>query len=357
MNVLYIGNYRDSPSGWSCASEMWVRALNKAVPNLAIRYFNYSDKQKLLDPLFDELESRVFDHYDIVIQNLLPPNLEKIDGPYNIAICYFESDGVLTNNVNNWGSKLTQMNEAWMTTSREITEVETIKLKATQIPQCIDLYQIQKNDTKTFNPSTRYRFYAIGSDTSPRKNIYELIVAYFLAFDKYDNVELILKVSNSGPINKLINELTQSMSHKELAPILVFSQSFTDEQMIGVHNVCDCFINPASEESIGRPLMEACIKGKNVLVTANTSMCELVTSTPNQIDSHRDPCLVDRPPVPGIYTIKETWHMPHILSLKDKMLQCYKGKIKPPITNMNPYDIKHVSRLIAERLKEIYASL
>ena len=102
MNILYIGNYRDHPGGWSNASEMWVRVLNKAYPDtLAIRYFNYSQKRRKLSSLYDELEKKSFDKYDVVIQNVLPPDMEKINDAYNIGICYFESTGVLGNGFNN----------------------------------------------------------------------------------------------------------------------------------------------------------------------------------------------------------------------------------------------------------------
>jgi glycosyltransferase involved in cell wall biosynthesis len=314
MNVLYIGNFLDHHGGWSNASNMWVKALYRAFPDtLAIRYFRYGKDKQPATPLVKKLLARSFDKYDIVIQNILPTEMERIEGCYNIGIFYTESEGVLTSGLNNWASKLSTMDNLWVTTERESLEVNRAGLKCDIVPQSIDVDHIKSfNYEPMLGERNNYRFYVIGAE-GQRKNIMSVLIAFRAAFEASDPVELIIKGSDVESIKSSIQIASQIVKDRD--PLIRFVENeLSDDEMLGLHADCDCYISASSEESIGRPLMVAATMGKACLVTDGTSMTEI----PNvyTINSEKGMCICNNPPAPGIYTYREQWFVPNVLDIQ-----------------------------------------
>lgn len=356
MNILYIGNYKDHAGGWSNASEMWVRALYKAFPEgLIIRPYAYSNKQRIMEnSMFAKLEQKIVPNLDVVIQNVLPSDMVRQDGSYNVGICYFESVGVLQHNLNNWAEKLQQMDEVWVSTKRELRELERANINGYLIPQSIDLWAFKKHkhEKKILKPKENYRFYNIGGD-GIRKNLHSLVMSFCLAFDQHDPVELLLKVSNEQYAMGIINSINKRIPKRP--NIAVIPHYLNEEDMISFHKECDCYVSTSSEESLSRPLLDACAVGNTTLVTAETSMAD-ITPTPYLIQSETVRCCVDRPPVPGIYTHLETWQMPKVESLVNSLKEIAKIKPNKMTYFLDQYNFKSVANLIQERMASLNAN-
>ena len=351
MNVLYIGNYKDTPNGWSNASQYWIKSLNKATKNLAIRYYKYSMKENNIDiSHLRDLEKKRFDAIDIIIQNILPTNMQKYNGAYNIGICYFESNGVLSHDANNWRANLQQMDEVWVSTQREYEECIKNNIRAFIIPQSIDLWTYKKHEGKNIlGPSKNYRFYNIGGD-GVRKNLQELVLGYCIAFSEDDDVELILKCGNRDYVNNVISTSLKLVPDRQPRIQLIFDD-LSDDQILSIHKECNCFVSTSSEESISRPLMDACALGRPAIVTAGTSMQDIrgVEIFP----SFNEFCLVNNPPVRGIYTYREDWLKPTVKGIAETMRRIFDIKKTVALYDMLPYDCNTVARLISERIDAI----
>lgn len=354
MNILYIGNYRDRQSGWADASECWVKALNRTKHNLAIRYFAYSDyKKEVAAKMFSELEQKTLAGIDIVIQNVLPSDMVKIDDCHNIGICYFESEGVLTNRQNDWAERLLDMDEVWVSTERELAELHSINHPACFIiPQSIDCTEIANIKDGILDENGRYKFYSVGTDSSPRKNLGLLMQGYLDAFSNRDNVELILKVSNIDLVNDMFARYQQQTGRQDLPHVITIANNLSREEMIRLHNSCDCYVSASSEESIGRPVMEAAATSNRIIVLENTSS-HTALNIKDTVQSQKVVCDSSAKSPMGIYTEREQWRMSSPAAMSTALRSVYKDRNNTPQIHISKYDIKSVSSMISERLNEI----
>lgn len=115
---------------------------------------------------------------------------------------------------------------------------------------------------------------AFGED---RKNVSGLIKTFFEAFkNKSDAPALILKTSIIGPavvdreeIKKRIEEIKSSMDTKNLPNVYLITADLTDEEMSDLYNheKVKTHISFTKGEGYGRPLAEAALTGKPIIVS------------------------------------------------------------------------------------------
>ena len=353
MNILYIGNYRDSLSGWADASACWVKALNRVGHDLAIRYYSYSDNKSQLSDLFSKLEAKTLKGVDIVIQNILPANMEPVEGCYNIGICYFESEGVLLNSANGWAEKLLKMDEIWVTTPLEQRELQSVGYTNSRIiPQSIDTYELTSVIGTILEDDGLYKFYSIGADSSPRKNLDGLVAGYLSSFSSIDKVQLVLKVKDASRVNELFASFERQTGRSDLPRIATITNNLSREDMIRLHNSCDCYVSASFQESIGRPPMEAAALGSRVVALENTTTAELL-SLQDVIESEKTYCRPEYKNPVGIYSESEQWYVSTPQQIGSALRSIYKDRNKTINIPVSKYDIKNVSSQIYSRLNEI----
>lgn len=110
-----------------------------------------------------------------------------------------------------------------------------------------------------------FRFIAIG-DRGQRKGFIEAISAFFMAFGKRTDVELVIK-SRSLAENSPLLHLTNSN-------IKVINEDYTDEQMQALYASCDCMIFPAHGEGFALPPREFAASGGIALATNYGGMAD-----------------------------------------------------------------------------------
>jgi glycosyltransferase involved in cell wall biosynthesis len=103
-----------------------------------------------------------------------------------------------------------------------------------------------------------YKFYTIGK-VSGRKNIRKLLQAYYLEFDKDENVDLVIKVTTdidpeeAGKIvgaqfESVLNELGKYPSINDYRPPAIITGWAEDENLVQLHKSCDCFVSASWAE-------------------------------------------------------------------------------------------------------------
>lgn len=343
MNILFVGPYRQN-DGWGNATRDYIRALSTNTTNsitaqpiyLSSHDANFSDEQIL------SLEKSRYENYDVVIQQTLPECF-SVNRTFkqNIGITMLETNNYKDSSII---QSINRLDELWVPSSQEKNTLQKsgVKIPIKIISQPIDTQYITSlSDYKLkLNPilDNFFKFYFIG-EYNYRKNLYDLITAFHLAFSYEERVCLIIKTAIPGSKpqqsrQKIEQEIdnfkkTLNISNKYKKEILI-TENLTYKDVIGLHNVCDCFVMPSYGESFCRPAAEALLCGKTPIVNSNTGMTDFInTDNGFLIKNHATPVICSPRPLSSsfdMYTSNEHWYKPDIYDLVDKLRTVYENK-------------------------------
>lgn len=342
MNGLFVGPYKQN-DGWGLASVNYIKAIATQIPNLSIKPIYYTGQTNKTEPSIAKYENTSFDTYDVVFQKALPHNIvisKKIKK--NVGLFVLE-----TNNISHSTCIpiLNKLDEICVPSRQEEKCLKTSgvisKIKVVSQPLDIDFIDQNRSHTLSFvNQSVAnnsFKFYTIG-EFSERKNLYDLILAFNLAFDKMDNVELYIKTSKpdlSGPqarnhIEQQIIQFKQKFNIKSAKKEIIITDRMSDKDIVGLHNTCHCYVSTSLGEAFCRPAAEALVLGKTPIVTNHTGMIDFVNKENGYIvESTKTPVLVENIPVRDqgfdLYSVNEHWYRPKIYSLIDNMRKVYQA--------------------------------
>jgi glycosyltransferase involved in cell wall biosynthesis len=337
-NVLFVGPYRQA-DGWGEASRSYIRAIATTNNNLTVHPNYFTNNITDIPEDIVGYENIIYDNYDIVIQKALP-GCFFYNGYYkkNIAITELEtSDWSRSSCIRN----LNEMDEIWVPSAFEKQTLlkSGVHKPIKAISQPLDIEFINKlSDTKLPLPksiSNTFKFYFIG-EYIERKNIDDLIIAFNLAFDYDEPVTLIIKTNAQGgnpnqlrqQIEQNIINIKQKMSTgNKFKKEIIITERLSNEQMIGLHNACDCFVNAAYGEAFCRPAAEALILGKNPIVNKNSGMKDFITNGNGfMVNSHKTPVMLNNRPLTkdfDFYNAYQHWYKIDIYDLVEKLKTAY----------------------------------
>ena len=331
MNGLFIGPYRQN-DGWGMASRDYIKAIATQIPNLTTRPLYYTNN--IVPDIDDDIkkyESTIAKSYDVVFQKALPHSITPNKTiKKNVGLFVLEtndlSHSVCINNLNN-------IDEICVPSNQEAKCLKksgvTTPVKVVSEPIDVKFYKRNKEHTIELPRETQntFKFYCVGEYVE-RKNLLDLVTAFYLAFKPTDNVSLILKTKrpglDSGPsnqyISKEIEELKRKLNiRKHYKNIVLIPDRFSDLDMVGLHNSCNCFVMPSCGESFCRPAAEGLILGKTPIVTDNTGMTDFINSENGYIiNSRKHPVILNERTLDNsfdIYNAYEYWYKPNIYSL------------------------------------------
>jgi glycosyltransferase involved in cell wall biosynthesis len=343
-NILYVGPYRQN-DGWGLAARDCLLSLLTTGHNISAVpvYLNYNAKYDILDKNILEAEKNISNSYDIVIQKALPSAL-SYNGNYaqNIAIIFLENNKLFSDGV----FPLNSMNQILVSTQKEVECLKRsgVNTKANSIMQPIGTKNISKfseYDNKlqfAERVKNSYKFYYIGENIQ-RKNIKDLIAAFCLEFDETDDVCFVLKTNIPGLSATQASQKTQEEIHniqkslrtrKKFAPILTITERLQDEQLLAIHNSCDCFVVCSYGEAFCRPAAEALCFGNYVILSEGVGIKEMIDSNDfGLVSCQEQPVIMqDYSYLGGIdmYNGEETWSIPSVLELKRQMRLAFENR-------------------------------
>jgi glycosyltransferase involved in cell wall biosynthesis len=339
MNVLFVGPYRQK-DGWGLASQSYIRAIASQTPNITTRpVFLAGGDGSNIDSDLLGYENSIYENYDIVIQKTLPHCL-FYDRRFKKNIGLFVLE---TNNISNSTSiaSINRMDEIWVPSHQEqkcLTKSGVTKpIKVISQPLDTSFISQHREHKLDFNHvlDKAFKFYFIGEYVE-RKNIKDLIIAFHLAFDISQPVALVLKTNIPGmssneshkTIEKDIDDIKKKLniSSRYKKEILV-TEKLSYQDLIGLHNSCDCLVMPSYGEAFCRPAAEALCLGKIPIVTDNTGMIDFINSENGfVVQSSKTPVIVDKRTLSedfDIYNAQEYWYKVQIYDLIDKMRAAY----------------------------------
>ena len=334
-NILFIAPYRQL-DGWGLAAKDYARALETTDNNIAIRpvYMSSSTDWNLDEQLLD-MEKRSFDHYDIIIEKVLPHLYEKSEVP-TLALFTLETGNL---NRSYWFDSISLMDGAMMPSSfeRKVVESSDVNTPAYNISEPVDTTVFDKDwEPLKGMPKDTFNFYFIG-EFIPRKNLDALIIAFHTEFHRSEPVNLVIKANRFGidefqlnqTLSDYINVIKSHLRIYEIPSLykseLLITTRLSDDEMCELHTGCDCFVMPSHGEAFCRPAVDAMGFGNTPIVTDNTGMTDFITNdlTGWVVESYETPVNTSSAPIPTLYTGRETWYDINILSLRKAMREAY----------------------------------
>jgi glycosyltransferase involved in cell wall biosynthesis len=263
MKVLYISHSREE-SGYGRYCRDFLKALKTTdldIASIAIPLGKATSFK-------DETENNYISSPDLIIQNILPHLISK-GRIKTVGTAILESADV---KYNYWHQHLQMLDQViYPHYPLGIFDNEI------EIPTAIDISptkNIPRMEIDEINGT--YKFYWIGELTK-RKNLSGLIKSYLNAFCYSDPVSLIIKAHCSNfdkdqakhQIHETIYTITNGMklyrNPKDYPRIVVLTDFFPEDQILGLHNYCDCFVSSSHGESICYPMLDALKLNKNIL--------------------------------------------------------------------------------------------
>jgi glycosyltransferase involved in cell wall biosynthesis len=339
MNILFIGPYRQN-DGWGLAAQSYIKALGTTGHNITTRpVFLAGADTGLDDSEILEYENSFYDSYDMVIQKTLPHCL-FLNRKFKKNIGLFTLE---TNDISNSVAvhSINSMDEVWVPSEQEKKCLlkSGINKPIKVISQPIDTNFIKENINHKLDlhPLVKktFKFYFIG-EYIERKNIKDLITAFHMAFSIDQQVSLIIKTGVSGRspqeskeiIEKDIQDIKKKLNISgKYKKEIVITDRLSYQDVIGLHNACDCFVSSSYGESVCRPAAEALCLGKMPIVTDNTGMTDFINKDNGFIvQSHRTPVLLNQRTLSNDFDMQnanEYWYKISIYDLIEKMRLAY----------------------------------
>jgi glycosyltransferase involved in cell wall biosynthesis len=233
------------------------------------------------------------------------------------------------------------MDEIWVASTQEekCLRKSGVTKNIKVISQPLDIPLIKQNEDKDLDlhPMIKqtFKFYYM-ADHVERSNLKDLIIAFHLAFDINQPVSLIIKTSvpnmsvadSYKSIEKEIDEIKKRLNiSKRYKKEIIITDELSCEEIIKLHNSCDCFVSTSRGESFCRAAAEALVLGKTPIVTDNTGMTDFINNKNGSVvQSHRTPVILDKKILPDdfdIYNANEYWYQINIYDLIEKMRAVY----------------------------------
>ncbi len=376
MNILFIGPYRQT-DGWGLASQDYIKALNTTEHNISIKPIYMSNNiTNTIDEELLTLENKRLTKYDCIIQQVLPHLFSHYTNiKYNILLCFFETYSM---NIHPWFNYLININHIMVPSKQEKETLNKILLSTivSNIGGPINTKTF-KNFDKQYKPLSLpingdFLFYFIGEYTQ-RKNLRKLIQAFYNEFDPTEPVNLLIKTNKTGfSQEKLNNQIIKDINTIKQAsrkynninsykPNIVFIDYFSDEEMLKLHTVGDCFVMPSKGEAFCRPAVEAMCIGNTPIITSGTGMDSFInSSTGYRVKSTKENIATLEPPIPNIYTAYEKWFQIDISDLQKTMRYVYENKNndkhlakqKNGKLELNKFSYEQIGKNISKALNE-----
>lgn len=282
MRCLLISNYLDGSTGWAEVGKSIILALDAANVDIVPRAIKLNNSIPSIPRRITELEEKTSRDSQVCIQHVLPHLMEYNSAfKKNIGIFEFETSGF---GICNWPNKLALM-DALIVANTQIKETiqNTPQLKhlwdkTYVVPTPIDVSKFQQSYQPLNIPEARdtFNFYFVG-EVIRRKNLVALIKAFHLEFGINEPVNLIIKgnLFNTGPQDCYKHIETMSAEIKRNMKIyakpefykkeIILTDWMNDDEIMGLHQIGGCYINPSFGESRNLACLDAICCGNYVI--------------------------------------------------------------------------------------------
>lgn len=344
IRVLYVAPYYDN-TGWSHAAIAYIQALDAAGVGVACRPVKLNDSPGEVPSRVLELQSRKFDRYDAVVQNLLPHQIDYHGGfRRNIALYYAETSHFRGTC---WADRLNCMDEAWVCCdhNREASERSGVAVPIRVVPIPCDTSRYERHSrplpVRARFPD-HFLFYTVG-EFIRRKNFRALLAAFHLEFDVAEPVLLVIKTTPQGAgahaAWKTEKELSLAIDQVKAGLKLygkiehykreiVVAEHYTDDEILRLHSSCDCGVFTSFGESWSLPAFDSMAMGKTPIVPDYGGFRQYMNRDCGwMVPVHEEPVFgTQQDTFPDLHTAREEWGSVEIGALRTAMREAYQDR-------------------------------
>jgi len=160
-----------------------------------------------------------------------------------------------------------------------------------EIPKKINKELIKSRILSGALKTNPYIFYSI-SEWNVRKNYEGLIKAYYHAFQKKENVLLILKTQIDGRndmqrISAMIEKIKQKINAENIPPVYLITERLSDSEIQSLHTFGDCYVSAHLSEGFGLGIAEAMAHEKPVICTGYSGNMEYCNDKNSRLIDYR----------------------------------------------------------------------
>ena len=339
MKILYIGNYRDTPSGWGNATKDYILALDSVGVDVVPRPIRLSQERKTdLPERVVELENNSPENCDAVIIQTLPHLYDKPSSVPHVGMFCSETTNFLTSS---WSERCNIMDHLIVMNPQGVMAAKesSVTTPVSVVPVPTDISKFEQSYDKLDIPEIQdtFNFYFVGESVH-RKNIGALIKAFHLEFGVDEPVNLVIKTSlpGAGPeeslnnIKEKINAIKGGLKtwpNNTYKREVIITNHLSEEQMMQLHNTCDCFVAPSFGEAWCIPAFDAMGMGNPVIATDCTAFPSYVDKdTGILVPSRETPVFGMTNTFGDLYTGRENWWEIDVAHLRKSMRYMYENK-------------------------------
>jgi glycosyltransferase involved in cell wall biosynthesis len=275
-------------SGYASGSRNYIKGLVKAGVPFWINPVSFEkDRPDLTTVPFDKSNpamGSMFDMLDGLCKRPVPHDINFVRLSPEVGINFLEPNSI---NVLSTAWEVSLLHPHWTECCNKFDAVfvesqfavDVFKNSGVTVPvYCVPNYEnISDYSPKAeANLKGTYKFYSIQQWTE-RKNGAGLLKAYFNAFTPDDDVLLILKTyitrveenqNQRDVIKEQITNLKRAMNlPKNYPPVFLIADKLTDDEIIKMHEECDCYVCLDRGESWGIPFANAAAAGNPIIGT------------------------------------------------------------------------------------------
>lgn len=364
IKVLYISHLREN-SGHSKAAQENILALDSVGINVVPRTIKLNNTPGYVPQKILELENQSSQGCTHVIQHLLPHHMEYNGRFKNVGYFVYETFGLATQACS-WYSKLGLMDEIWVGNQSTQLELPDYKSKVVPHPTDISKYNKEYHQPKIDVTDGGFKFYTI-ADLNKRKNLSALIRAFHLEFTPNEPVSLIIKTSKYGlspqesaeTVMRSCDEIKNAMklyrSKDDYNQEIILTSRFTDEQIYGLHQYCDCFVNTSHGEGFSIPTFDAFGFNNQIIIPNLNTMYEYPgCNGVYKFDVNQDTIIGYDDTFFEIGTAREDWLSPNIKSIAKCMRQAYNDRHLNILDRyLEKYSYENIGNLMKDNLEKL----
>ena len=345
MKVLYIGHYKEF-GGWGRAATDQILALDRAGVDVVCRNITLTADKPNLEPRLLELESKSIEGCDVCIQHILPHHLVGTKS-FRKNIAFLEAETYSIKPLA-WFEQLKQMDEVWVANEdlKNSLDRDGVGVPVTVVHHATDIEKYQKR----YNPlnirglENSFKFYYAG-DINDRKNLESIAACFHSEFDKSEDVALIMKVKKFGhnpqQTQSVLDSTMQEVKKRiriyddlsEYKREIVISDEVSEQDMMSIHQFCDCFVCPTHGEAWSIPSLDAMAFGNTPICSNFGGPKEFIAGedTGKLIDGVFSVCQCSDSAFPDMFTGREYWFQPCEKQIREQMRSYYEDFKKNPI--------------------------
>ena len=352
MKVIVSGP-ADGYSGWSRATELYILALDSVGINVIPQLYKLNDDPKKTVDRINDLSTDV-DGAEAIIHCGLPHLYSQYSLP-QIGIFFTETDYY---GLSHWPGYINIMDRAVVPNfqAHKAALDSGINIPIDRIPPpTIPLKEVKPGASNLSEETNGdFLFYFIG-ELSHRKNLGALIKAFHLEFTPNEPVSLVLKVNKYGLPEEEIFEATKQKCQsikdglrirKDYKKEVIISSTMSSDQMLSLHQYCDCLVNTSFGEAWGFPIIDAIQSGNNVICNNVGGPADYLPKE-HLCNNYKVPCFGMTDQFDMLFTGYENWWEIDINDLRAKMRNAYNCSVVPKV---NFYTLESVGNKLKESL-------